>query len=114
MKATTESLDETESLARLGVHERELDRRLEEAREEAKGTLAQARQQADRLRRSAEAELAEAVESVRRERARELEEALAAVRQEGRLKQESVRRQAELHRERALAWLLSRVAGRDA
>jgi V/A-type H+-transporting ATPase subunit G/H len=110
----TSPLDETESLARLGEHERELDRKLEEARQEAKEILARARQEADRLRERAEAELADGVERLRQERSRELERALAVIRQETGQRSEAVRGQAESNRERVLTWLLARVAGRDA
>ena len=107
------SLDEAESLARLGEHERELDQKLELARQEAKGILAQARQEADRLKERAEAELAEEVERLREERSRGLEQALTAIRRQGAQRSEAVQRQAESNRERVLAWLLARVAGRD-
>lgn len=109
-----DSLDEVESLARLGEHERELDQKLEQARQEAKGSLAEARQEADRLRARAEAELAEAVEILRQEHAQGLELSLATIREETGRRTETVRRQAERNRGAVLAWLLSRVVGRDA
>lgn len=112
MKAT-DSLDEAEALARLREHERELDRQLEDARREAAGRETEARQGAERLRERAEAELVEEVERLRQEASRELERALADLRAETGRKVEAVCRQAELNRQRTLAWLLSRVAGRD-
>ena len=111
MKAT-DSLDEAEALARLREHERELDRQLEDARREAAAREAEARQGAEALREHAEAELVEKVERLRQEASRELERALADLRTETGRKVEAVCRQAELNRERTLAWLLSRVAGR--
>jgi len=112
MKAT-DSLDEAEALARLREHERELDRQLEDARQEAAGRETEARQGAERLRQSAEAELSKEVERLGLEASGELERALADLRTETGRKVEAVSRQAELNRERTVAWLLSRVAGRD-
>ena len=111
MKAA-DSLGEAEALARLREHERELDRQLEDARQEATGRETQARQGAERLRESAEAELIEEVERLRQDASGELERALADLRTETGRKVEAVCRQAELNQERAVAWLLSRVAGR--
>ncbi len=105
---------EAEALVRLREHEHELDRRLEEARQKAKGLLAEAGQEAERLKERAEAELVEAVELLRQEQAREIERALAAIQEEAGRRGQALRRQAELNRERVLAWLIPRVTGRDA
>jgi vacuolar-type H+-ATPase subunit E/Vma4 len=90
-----------------------LDRRLEEAGREAKALLAEANQEAERLKERAKAELGEAVERLRREQAGELARALAAVQEETERRSQALRHQAELNREQALAWLVSRVTGRD-
>ena len=112
MKAT-DSLDEAEALARLREHERELDRQLEDARQEVAGLMAEARQEAERLRESAEAELLQEVERLQQEASRELERALGAVRDETRRRVEVLCHQAEQNRAPALAFCLSRVTGRD-
>lgn len=104
---------EAEALARLTEHERALDRRLEESDREAKALLAEADREAERLREKATAELGEAVERLRREHAGELARALAIIHEETQRRSQAVRLQAEVNRERALAWLASRVTGRD-
>lgn len=109
----TDSLDEAEALARLREHERELDRQLEDARQEATGLLVEARRAAEHLSEEAEAALREEVEHLRQRASRDLESALAAVQDETGRRIEALRREAERNREQALAWLLCRVAGRD-
>lgn len=104
---------EVEALARLREHEHELDRRLDNARQDAKELLAEAGREARRLKERAETELLGAVERLRQEQARELTRALAAVQEETARRCEALRRQADLNRERVLVWLTSRVTGRD-
>ena len=104
---------EAEALVRLGEHEQELDRRLEEARQEAERLLAEAGEEAKRLKERAEAELLEAVERLREEQTRKVERALAAIQEETGRRGRALRHQAERNRERVLAWLISRVTGRD-
>lgn len=105
--------DELEALASLREHERELDQQLEAARLEAARSVAEAHQTADLLRQEAEARLAAETQALREEAAAELESALASVREATRERVHAVRRTAEQNRERALTWVLSRVAGRD-
>jgi vacuolar-type H+-ATPase subunit H len=104
---------EAEVLARLREHEHELDHRLEEAQREAEALLAEAGREAESLKESARAELSEAVERLRQEQAREVAQALAAIQEETRRRGQALRHQAALNREQALAWLVSRVTGRD-
>ncbi len=104
---------EAEALARLREHEQELDRRLEEARQEAEGVLAGARQEAKRLKERAEAELLGEVEHLCQEQRRQVAQALVAMQGEAERRGQALRHLAELNRERALTWLISRVAGRD-
>jgi vacuolar-type H+-ATPase subunit H len=110
----TDPPDEAEALARLREHERELDRRLEDARGEVAGLLAEARQAVERLREDGAAELRQEVERLRQEASRERQRLLAGVRDETGRRIEALREQAARNRDEALAWLLSRVAGRVA
>jgi hypothetical protein len=105
--------DELEALARLREHERELDQQLEDARLAAAQVVAEARQSADLQKQEAESRLSEEILRLRKEAASQLEEALATVQDETLRRSEALRRTAERNRERALAWLLARVAGRD-
>jgi vacuolar-type H+-ATPase subunit H len=107
------SLDEAASLERLREHERELDRRLEAASQEAARLLAEARLAAERLREQADLELRAEVERLRQEASIELEGQLAAIRRETERSVRAVSRRAEQNREQALAWLLARVAGKE-
>jgi len=111
MKATA-APDETDALARLREHEGALDRQLEKARAEAAALLAEARAEADRLR-DVEAELAEQIDRLRREVEAELEAAVAARRDETARRIAALREVAARNRERALEWLLARVAARE-
>jgi vacuolar-type H+-ATPase subunit H len=108
-----DSLDETEALAGLREHERDLDRQLEGARQEAAKLLAEARQAAERLGEEAECKLRQEVKRLREEASRDLERALAAARDETGRRIEALRREAGRNQETALAWLLSRVVGKD-
>ena len=105
--------DELKALAGLREHERYLDQQLEDARLEGERIVAGARKAADRLKQEAEARLVEEIQRLRTQAAAELESTLASVRDETDRRCESLRRAAEQNQERALVWLLARVAGRD-
>jgi vacuolar-type H+-ATPase subunit H len=109
----TDSLDEAEALAKLREHERELDRQLESARQQAAGLLAEARQTAERLSGEADSALREEVERFRQDASRDLERSVAATHDETGRRIEALRHEAGRNREQALTWLLSRVVGRD-
>jgi vacuolar-type H+-ATPase subunit H len=104
---------EEEALLGLRQHEQELDRRLAEARNEAKDLLDEAAREAECLQERAKAELAEAVTRLRQEQAQELERAVAAIHEDAGRRRQALSLQAALNRERVLAWLLARVTGRD-
>ena len=82
-------------------------------RQEAAALVDEARQAAEALRAQAETELHEEVEHLREEASRILERALADTRDETGRRIEALRRQGERNQEQAVAWLLSRVTGRD-
>jgi vacuolar-type H+-ATPase subunit H len=104
---------EAEALVKLREHEHDLDCRLEDARREAEAILAEVRREAERLKERAKAELRGAVERLHQEQARQVEQALAAIQEENRRRGRALRHQAELNREQAVAWLVSRVTGSD-
>lgn len=106
--------DELSTLARLGAHEQELSRRLEEARRVAEARLAAAREEAARLKAHAEAECADELSQLRQERARELEAALTAIRDETAQQVEALARRAAANRERALARLVTAITSSGA
>ena len=105
--------DEEKALEGLGEEERRLDQQIEQVRQEAETIVARAREEAIRRGEAAAVELVEQVERLRQQRRRELEQTLGSIREDGERQVESVRRRADSNRERALAWLLSKVAGGD-
>jgi F0F1-type ATP synthase membrane subunit b/b' len=105
--------DDTEALARLREHERELDRQLEDARQKAADLIAQAQQEADRLRENAAAELRQEIERLRQQASADLERAVAAARQETSRKIDELRQQAERRKEPTLGWLVGQVLGKE-
>lgn len=105
--------DELEALTKLREHERELDQQLEDARQEAAQRLAGARQAAEQLKQEAEAELSAHVMELRQQAACELEHAVSAVRAETTRRSQALHEAAVRNRDRALAFVLSRVTGSD-
>jgi len=105
--------DELEALARLREDERALDDQLEGARMAVAQIVAEARQSAESLKQETELRLTDETARLRRDAASELEKTLETVRDETQRRSEALRLTALHNRERALAWLLSRVTGRD-
>ena len=111
---TDATWNEAAALARLREDELALDVQLEEARREAQTRLARARDESERLKTDADVQLAQEVETIRADRARELDLAIAAVHGEIESRVSALRRRAEVNRERAVAFLLTRVTASEA
>jgi vacuolar-type H+-ATPase subunit H len=105
--------DDTEALAKLREHERELDRQLEEARQKAADLMVKAQQEADRLREDAATDLRQEIERLRQQASAELEQALTAVRQETSRKIDELRRQSDRRMDSTSGWLVSQVLGKE-
>jgi F0F1-type ATP synthase membrane subunit b/b' len=91
-----------------------LDSQLERARQRTQEILDSTRRETDRMREEAKVKLAAEVESLRQAGAGDLEAALEAMRGESELRIGALRRKAEANRDRAVAFILLRVTGREA